>query len=83
MDTAVPTESWLFNALPPSVLVTNADLNLETQRTTQKLVAKKTPSTWLIHTREGGMGILQITGFKENAKGVRIRYKLVQQTSAP
>jgi predicted Ser/Thr protein kinase len=36
------------------------------------------PSTWLFRTREGGAGILQITGFTENPGGVKIRYKLVQ-----
>jgi serine/threonine protein kinase len=28
-------------------------------------------------TREGGMGLLQITGFTENPRGVKLRYKLV------
>jgi len=36
------------------------------------------PSTWIFQTREGGMGILQITGFTENPRGVKVRYKLVQ-----
>jgi len=38
------------------------------------------PSTWLFQTREGGGGILQITGFPENPRGVKIRYKLVRGT---
>ena len=33
---------------------------------------------WLFRTREGGMGILQISSFTENPRGVKIRYKLVQ-----
>lgn len=33
-------------------------------------------------TREGGMGILQIVGFTENPKGVKIRYKMVQSAQA-
>jgi len=37
------------------------------------------PPTCLFQTREGGKGILQIRGFTENPRGVRIRYKLVQQ----
>jgi hypothetical protein len=36
------------------------------------------PETWLFRTREGGVGLLQITGFTENPRGLRIRYKLVQ-----
>ena len=36
------------------------------------------PKTFIFHTRIGGMGILQITGFTENPRGVKLRYKLVQ-----
>jgi hypothetical protein len=36
------------------------------------------PATYGFQTREGGRGILQITGFTENPRGVKIRYKLVQ-----
>jgi hypothetical protein len=35
------------------------------------------PSTYLFKTREGGRGILQITGFTENPPALKIRYKLV------
>jgi hypothetical protein len=40
------------------------------------------PATWLFRTREGGAGILQITGFTDNPRGVKIRYKLVQTAPA-
>ncbi|MCK4282999.1 MAG: hypothetical protein KAX44_01685, partial [Candidatus Brocadiae bacterium] len=33
------------------------------------------PATYGFKTREGGMGILQIVGFTEEPKGVKIRYK--------
>ncbi len=36
------------------------------------------PKTFIFHTRAGNSGILQITGFTENPRGVKIRYKLVQ-----
>jgi len=36
------------------------------------------PATWIFKTREGGIGILQIVGFTEGPKGVRIRYKMLQ-----
>jgi serine/threonine protein kinase len=39
-------------------------------------------TTWLFRTRVGGMGILQITGFTDNPRGVKIRYKLVQSAQA-
>jgi hypothetical protein len=35
-------------------------------------------TTWLFKTREGGAGILQITVFTDNPRGMKIRYKLVQ-----
>ena len=40
------------------------------------------PVTYAFQTREGGTGILQITGFTENPRGVKLRYKLVQKSSA-
>lgn len=39
------------------------------------------PPTWLFQTREGSIGILQITGFTENPRGVKIRYKLVRESN--
>ncbi|MDD5138642.1 MAG: serine/threonine-protein kinase [Verrucomicrobiales bacterium] len=45
------------------------------------LLTLKQSALWFFKTREGGMGILQITGFTENPRGVKLRYKLVQ-TSA-
>jgi hypothetical protein len=40
------------------------------------------PSTYLFKTREGGRGILQLTGFTETPPAVKIRYKLVLAQSA-
>ncbi len=39
----------------------------------------KLPATWVFRTREGGLGLLQITGFTDNPRGVKLRYKLVQK----
>lgn len=36
----------------------------------------------VFQTREGGVGVLQITGYTDNPRGVKIRYRLVQ-TRAP
>lgn len=41
----------------------------------------QTPAYWF-ETRDGIRGLLQITGFTENPRGVKIRYKLVQNKSA-
>ncbi|MEI6781664.1 MAG: serine/threonine-protein kinase [Verrucomicrobiota bacterium] len=43
----------------------------------------KLPATWVFRTREGGMGLLQMTDFTENPRGVKIRYKLVQNDHPP
>jgi tRNA A-37 threonylcarbamoyl transferase component Bud32 len=37
----------------------------------------------LFETREGGMGVLEITGFTENPPGVKVRYRLVQAGKMP
>ncbi|MGA2240571.1 MAG: DUF4019 domain-containing protein [Verrucomicrobiota bacterium] len=40
------------------------------------------PVTFAFKTRQGGRGLLQITGFTDNPHGVKIRYKLVQKENA-
>jgi len=40
------------------------------------------PQTFLFKLLNGEVGILQITGFTENPRGVKIRYKLVQNSEA-
>ncbi len=39
------------------------------------------PQSWLLKTRTGTCVVLQITGFTENPRGVKLRYKLVQSNS--
>jgi beta-lactamase regulating signal transducer with metallopeptidase domain len=41
------------------------------------------PVTYLIKTSKYQMGILQILGFVENPKGIKIRYKLLNKKAAP
>ena len=36
------------------------------------------PATFAVQSRTGEIGLLQITGFTENPRGVKLRYKLVQ-----
>jgi hypothetical protein len=38
------------------------------------------PATFVFRTREGGKGILQVTGFRESTRGVGIQYKLAKAT---
>ncbi len=42
------------------------------------LLTREQSATWFFKTRQGRVGILQIAGFTENPRGVKIRYKLVQ-----
>ena len=46
------------------------------------LLTREQSATWFFKTRKGSVGILQITGFTENPRGVKIRYKLVQSGGA-
>jgi len=41
-------------------------------------VSTNGPATYGFQTREGSIGLLQITGFTDNPPGVKIRYKLVK-----
>ena len=41
------------------------------------------PRTFVFETRSGLKGLLQITGFTENPRGVKLRYKLVQPQATP
>ena len=41
------------------------------------------PTTYGFQTRESAVGLLQILGFAENPRGVKIRYKLVRGTPMP
>jgi hypothetical protein len=40
------------------------------------------PITFAFETSAGGLGVLQITGFSENPRGVKIRYKLAQYSTS-
>jgi hypothetical protein len=47
------------------------------------LLTREQSATWFFKTRKGSIGLLQITGFTENPRGVKIRYKLVQSGGGP
>jgi len=36
------------------------------------------PGTYLFQTREGGAGILQVLGYSDDPRGIRIRYRLIE-----
>ncbi len=39
--------------------------------------------TFGFKNRDGRLGLLQVTGFTDNPRGVRVRYKLVQNATPP
>jgi serine/threonine protein kinase len=81
---ARPVPGPLWEKLTPQALPADAAFSSQrTAATATHLSAKgELPETFLFKTREGGVGLLQITGFTENPHGVKIRYKLVQATPA-
>ena len=83
MDMAVvPAPSNRWDSVNPQGVVTNWGLGQqEPNEITAISPVTDHTDTWLFRTREGGLGILQITGFTDNPRGVRIRYKLVQATA--
>jgi hypothetical protein len=55
-------------------LLDGHDLRMEAELPNRKTI----PATFLFKTRDGGMGVLQVTGFAETPPGTQIRYKLVR-----
>jgi hypothetical protein len=70
---AVPPSAWEETS---ALAVSNQLAGIKSQETAMLSGQVGSFSTWLFQTREGGMGILQITGLAENPRGVKIRYKL-------
>jgi len=56
--------------------------NVPPKSANENKVQKDKNVSFLFKTREGGLGIIQIAGFTDNPKGVKIRYKMVQKESA-
>jgi hypothetical protein len=74
----VDKSAW-ENMSPQAVVAAVAPVKMDTTRWTMgTTLTNGLPATHLFKTSEGGMGILQITGFTGNPPGVQMRYKLVQ-----
>ncbi|MEI2724160.1 MAG: protein kinase [Verrucomicrobiota bacterium] len=77
----VPTDANQWDSLTPSEL----KMALATQPLKRQAVLEfdaHQTATYLFRTREGGEGILQVTGFADNPREVKIRYKLVRAGAA-
>jgi len=78
---------WTFDSLPN---VLKDRINEPPWLNNAKPVNSKNPllinpkeldaDTFFVNTRGGHFALLQVTGFTENPRGVKIRYKLVQST---
>ena len=80
----VKNEKWPDISRPELLhALTNSPLPLETiERGSLKVVMlpkdAQPPPTFAFRTSTGGMGLLQITGFTDRPRGVKIRYKLLK-----
>ncbi len=79
----LPADKSAWDSMSPqAVVAVVAPVKVDTTRWTMATtLTNGLPATHLFRTSEGGMGILQITGFNEDPPGVKIRYKLVQTTN--
>jgi len=75
----VPVEKEMWNTSPEQVI---KFISGGEPGTPANISGKgELPATYFFKTREGGIGVLQITGFNENPKGVKIRYKMVENSA--
>ncbi len=77
---AVPIADAMWETLSPQQAVEKSK-SARFQAFVQFSLVTNFPATYVFQTSEGGMGILQITGYTENPRGVKLRYKLVQGES--
>jgi serine/threonine protein kinase len=82
-EAKLQNQPWPDAPLPGGVINSAAQLDSTSPGgPLVNLLMLKQSAMWFFKTREGGMGILQITGFTDNPRGVKIRYKLVQNFNA-
>ncbi|MBN1555830.1 MAG: protein kinase [Phycisphaerae bacterium] len=77
--TAVPVTDSIWDSSTPGNL--QQAMSYCTPGNPVYMVAKEFPTTFVIKTREGSLGLLQITGFTDNPRGTKIRYKLLKDSS--
>jgi len=79
MATAPAIANGLDNASPADIWYNwNLMVNEPLTRTTLLKEPNNGQDTYYFRTRDDTWGILQITGFTDNPRGVKLRYKLVQ-----
>jgi serine/threonine protein kinase len=80
---AVSASSDDFDAITAEEVVQNEELSrratqVESEQTGETLTIDNPPATYLFKTRAGNFGLMQISGFTDAPRGVKIRYKLVE-----
>lgn len=76
----VPLNKERWNSITPDAILSQLEVGMPG---TPAVMSGRgdLPATFLFQTREGGKGVLQIVGFQEESKGVKIRYKLLDATT--
>jgi hypothetical protein len=74
----VPNNRW--NAPPGAVAEELSEAALA--ESFSSIPAEDLPATFFFETQQGGIGILQLIGLTANPQGMKIRYKLVEQSPA-
>jgi serine/threonine protein kinase len=77
--TVVPVNLELWNTPQPDLVQSNLAAAKPLHWNYLSGPTNKLVASWAFKTREGTIGLLQITGFAENPRGVKIRYKLVEE----
>ena len=81
MATAPAIANGLDNASPADIWYNwNLMVNEPKARTTLVKPPTNGTDTYYFRTRDDTWGVLQITGFTENPRGVKLRYKLIQNS---
>ena len=74
----LPAETNAWDLATPTAVKFRWELTTqEPEKETMIVKLAGTPDTFYVRTHDNGYGLLQIIGFTDNPRGVRIRYKLV------
>ncbi len=88
LQSALAAEPGKFSiaSLQPTTRFANIPIAVLVQRLGGGLnyvVTRARGETFAFQTRKGDLGLMQVVGFTDDPRGIRLRYKLVQPTAAP